>query len=668
MSGARSPGTAGVLPPDPHPRRSAIMENNIPSLRTESAEWKEPAQPGESTEELGTALRTGGQPTADPPLVLTTLFERTVRDHGGTVALADGAERVTYDRLNRRANRMARHLQDRGVRRGDRVGVHVRRSPDLYAVLLAVLKAGGCVVPLDPAYPAEYLARILREARPSPVICDDPDGLPPDARDVALTRDDLVRGAEDLPDDDRDPGTGPEDAAFLMYTSGSTGRPKGVRIAHRGLARLGPHSGPLDITPQDGLTQSAAFSFAASTIEIWLALLHGATLLPMPPGLPSLPDLREAVEERGATVLSLPCGLFNALVDQEPECLRSVRIVLLSGDFPSPDHLRRALAHTDAVVYNGYGCTENSSITALHPLTSPEDVDGAGVVPIGRPLPTVTLEVYDSLLRPCDTDEVGELCVGGTGVALGYADQPELTAEKFSRDPDGDGLLYRTGDLARRNKFGDIVLVGRSDSMVKIRGFRVETSAVTLAIRALDGIADAAVKAFEDDDTREKHLVAFYTTHDGRPADSADLVRLLSAAVPSHMVPSAFRHLEKMPTNVNGKIDRTALTVESRSDGKSRNNRNEKSKKGEKTMRNPLETVVLQSWIEISGMDDFSTTDSFLGHGGNSLHFVQLASRLQKIFGIEITTESVFRHGTVEQLARFIEESRAQATTSSSHG
>ncbi|MFF6995504.1 amino acid adenylation domain-containing protein [Streptomyces sp. NPDC008313] len=614
-----------------------------------------------------------GSPPASPlPLVLTTLFEQTVREHPGAIALADGPERVTYDRLNRRANRMARHLLDRGVARGDRVGVHMRRSPDLYAVLLAVLKAGGCVVPLDPAYPMDYLARILREARPSPVVCDDPDDLPPGARESALTRDDLVRGCADLADGDPDPGTGPEDTAFLMYTSGSTGRPKGVRIAHRGLARLGPHSGPLDITPRDGLTQSAAFSFAASTIEIWLAFLHGATLLPMPPGLPSLPVLRAAVEERGATVLSLPCGLFNALVDQEPQCLRSVRIVLLSGDFPSPDHLRRAMAHTDAVLYNGYGCTENSSITALHPLASPDDVDGAGVVPIGRPLPTVTLEVYDPEMRPCDADEVGELCVGGTGVALGYADRPELTAEKFTPAPDGSGPLYHTGDLARRTEDGDIVLVGRSDSMVKIRGFRVETSAVTLAVRALDGIADAAVQAFEDDDSREKHLVAFYTTRDGRPADPADLVRRLSAQLPSHMVPSSFRHLEKMPTNVNGKIDRTALTVKSRKNPTSTRNpkhSNNPHGKGEKTMQNPLEAVVLQSWIEISGMEEFSTTDSFLGHGGNSLHFVQLASRLQKIFGIEITTESVFRHGTVEQLARFIEESRDQAaTTSSSHG
>ncbi|GHA30305.1 hypothetical protein GCM10010329_61910 [Streptomyces spiroverticillatus] len=596
--------------------------------------------------------------------------------------MADGTERITYDSLNRRANRMARHLGDLGVTRGDRVGVHMRRSPDLYAVLLAVLKAGGCVVPLDPSYPTEYLARLLQEARPSPVICDDPDELPADARRGALARDDLVRSSEGLADDDPDPGTGPEDTAFLMYTSGSTGRPKGVRIAHRGLARLGPHSGALDITSRDGLTQSAAFSFAASTIEIWLAFLHGATLLPMPPGLPSLPVLREAVEQRGATVLSLPCGLFNALVDQEPQCLRPVRIVLLSGDFPSPDHLRRALAHTDAVIYNGYGCTENSSITALHPLSSPEDVDGGGLVPIGQPLPAVTLEVYDPELRPCDTDEVGELCVGGAGVALGYADQPELTAEKFVPDPGGEGLLYRTGDLARRNKDGDIVLVGRSDSMVKVRGFRVETSAVTLAVRALDGIADAAVKAFEDDETREKQLVAFYTTPDGRPAEAGDLVRRLSADLPSHMIPSAFRHLEKMPTNVNGKVDRTALTLEpqknshkssrkkSRKNQEFQKNRNEKSEKGGKTMQNPLEAVVLQSWIEISGMDEFSTTDSFLGHGGNSLHFVQLASRLQKIFGIEITTESVFRHGTVEQLARFIETSRDQAATASSqaHG
>ncbi|WP_405691216.1 non-ribosomal peptide synthetase [Streptomyces sp. NBC_01185] len=598
-----------------------------------------------------------------PPLVLTALFEEAVRNNREAVAVAHGAQRVTYDQLNRRANRMARLLVGQGVTKGDRVGVHMRRSPDLYAVLLAALKAGGCVVPLDPAHPTEFVGRILGEADTSLVVCDDPDGLPLNAREGALSLDDLVRRSEGLDDGDTDLGIGPEDTAFLMYTSGSTGTPKGVRIAHRGLARLGPHSGALAITPQDGLTQSAAFSFAASTIEIWLALLHGATLLPMPPGLPSLPVLRDAVEERGATVLSLPCGLFNALVDHEPECLRKVRIVLLSGDFPSPAHLRKALAHTDATLYNGYGCTENSSITALYPLTSADEVDGAGMVPIGRPLPTVTLEVYDPEMRPCDTDEVGELCVGGTGVAQGYAGRPELTAEKFTAAPDG-GLLYRTGDLARRNADGDIVLVGRSDSMVKIRGFRVETSAVTLAMRSLEGIGDAAVKAFEND-AREKRLVAFYTTRDGTPADPSDLVRRLSAQLPSYMVPSTFRHLGTMPTNVNGKIDRTALTLPGRSGAPDRKSTEEK---GRTAMQNPLEAVVLQSWIEISGMEGFSTTDSFLGHGGNSLHFVQLASRLQKIFGIEITTESVFRHGTVEQLARFIEESRNQEASTSTSG
>ncbi|MFF9686103.1 amino acid adenylation domain-containing protein [Streptomyces sp. NPDC014623] len=607
-------------------------------------------------------LPSGSPPGA--PLVLTALFEEAVRDYGGAVALAQGAQRVTYDQLNRRANRMARHLVGRGVAKGDRIGVHMRRSPDLYTVLLAVLKAGGCVVPLDPAHPPEFVGRILHEAGTATVVCDDPAGLPRSAHEGALALHDLVRGSESLDDRDADLGIGPEDTAFLMYTSGSTGKPKGVRIAHRGLARLGPHSGALDITPQDGLTQSAAFSFAASTIEIWLALLHGATLLPMPPGLPSLPVLREAVEERGATVLSLPCGLFNALVDHEPECLRNVRIVLLSGDFPSPAHLRKALAHTDATIYNGYGCTENSSITALYPLRSGDEPDGEGVVPVGRPLPTVTLEVYDPAMRPCGTDEVGELCVGGTGVAQGYAGQPELTAQKFTRVPDG-GLLYHTGDLARRNADGDIVLLGRSDSMVKIRGFRVETSAVTLAVRSLDGIGDAAVKAFEDD-THEKRLVAFYTTRDGTPADPSDLVSRLSERLPSYMVPSSFHHLEKMPTNVNGKIDRTALTLPGRSGSPKQKSTEEK---GRTAMQNPLEAVVLQSWIEISGMEEFSTTDSFLGHGGNSLHFVQLASRLQKIFGIEITTESVFRHGTVEQLARFIEESRDQERTiSTSNG
>ncbi|WP_051853983.1 MULTISPECIES: non-ribosomal peptide synthetase [unclassified Streptomyces] len=592
-----------------------------------------------------------GEARSAVPLTLTEGFDRVVRTAGHQVALVSGTETVTYRQLNERAERVARGLGARKVAPGDRVGVYLRRSPDLYAVMLGVLKAGACVVPVNPDHPAPFVSRVVAESAPRAVVHDA--GTPavaPAAPGAPLwvPVEELTTAAE--PDDGvaLPAVNDPDSTAFLMFTSGSTGRPKGVRIAHRGLARLGPYSGELRMGPQDCLVQSAAFSFAASTIEIWLALLHGARLVVMPQGLPSLPALKDAVVRHGVTALSLPCGLFNLLVDEEPECLRGLRVILLSGDFPSPEHLSRAARATRAVIYNGYGCTENSSITALYPIRDAGDVTRENRVPVGRPLPGVTLEVLDDSLRPCPPGTPGQLVVGGLGLAQGYLNDPELTNRKFVTGPDGRPR-YLTGDLARATEDGDIVLIGRADSMVKIRGYRVELTAVTLALRALDGIGDAVVKAFPEG-AREKSLTAFYTTVDGRPLDGADLARRMGDQLPSYMVPSTFHHLGDLPRNANGKIDRSALTDPS--------DTNRDPKKGHTAVQNPLETVVLQAWKDISGADDFTTTDSFLGHGGNSLHFVQLASRLQKIFGVEVSTEDVFRHGTVEQLARFVEQSR----------
>ncbi|MFE9674570.1 amino acid adenylation domain-containing protein [Streptomyces sp. NPDC006259] len=592
-----------------------------------------------------------GEARSAVSLTLTEGFDRVVRTTGDEVALISGTRTLTYRELNERAERVARALIARKVAPGDRVGVYLRRSPDLYAVMLGILKAGACVVPVNPDHPAPFVDRVLAESAPTAVVHDTE--APGAAARIAgaplwVRADELTAAAEPQEDIPLPPVSDPEGAAFLMFTSGSTGRPKGVRIAHRGLARLGPYSGDLRMGPGDCLVQSAAFSFAASTIEIWLAFLHGARLVVMPHGLPSLPVLKDAIVRHGVTALSLPCGLFNLLVDEEPECLGGVRLILLSGDFPSPQHLARAARATGAVIYNGYGCTENSSITALYPVRNADDVTREERVPVGRPLPGVTLEVLDDALRPCPPGAPGQLAVGGLGLAQGYQDEPGLTARKFVTGPDGRPR-YLTGDLARTTADGNVVLIGRADSMVKIRGYRVELTAVTLALRALDGVHDAVVKAFPED-AGDKSLTAFYTTSDGRPLDGADLARRLGDQLPSYMVPSSFHHLGDLPRNANGKVDRSALTDPSATP--------DKPKKGDTAMQNPLETVVLQAWKDISGAEDFTTTDSFLGHGGNSLHFVQLASRLQKIFGVEVSTEDVFRHGTVEQLARFVEQAR----------
>jgi len=583
----------------------------------------------------------------DTQPVLTALFDRVARRFADRIALVEGGRRTTYAELDAMSDRVAARLREHQVELGEPVGVHLARRTELYAVMLGVLKAGACVVPLNPEHPALVVDRIVAEAGLRVLVHDDARAFDPPLR--AIPVEDAVQG--DVQHEN--PFLTGESPAFLMFTSGSTGRPKGVRIAHRGLARLGPDQGELAVTEHDTLIQLAAYSFAASTIEIWLALLHGATLVVPPPGLPSLGALRNLVRDNGVTVLSLPGGLFNLVVGEEPDALTGVRAVLLSGDFPSPTHLARATELVD-VVYNGYGCTENSTISLLHPMRTAEDVTRHDRVPVGRPLPGVDALVLDDNLAPCGPGEVGQLHLGGSGVALGYLD-PALTAEKFADGPVGP--LYRTGDLARRTVDGDVILVGRADSMVKIRGFRVETSEVELSLRDHPAVRQAVVKAFGDH-TEEKRLVGFYSTVDGRAADPAVLLAHLAERVPRYALPGQLRHFDALPHNVNGKIDRAALTE---------TDALRPTAKGDLTMSDSaalIEPVVLQAWRDISGAAEFTATDSFLGHGGNSLHFVQLAHRLQKIFAVDVETEDVFRHGTVEQLAAFIDDARERQSVS----
>ncbi|MEU6172292.1 non-ribosomal peptide synthetase [Streptantibioticus parmotrematis] len=589
---------------------------------------------------------------------LPTLFERTVSRHGGRTALVvdappQGSPRppagssLTYARLNSLANQAARQLRSHGVERGTAVGLHLDRSAELYVVMLGVLKAGGHVVPLNPAHPRRMLDHIVTEARVRLVVHQQEEAAPPrwpGADD--LTADELLVQASRLADGDLAPVASPEDTAFVLYTSGSTGRPKGTRIAHRGLARLALPVPGLALTEEDCLLQQAAPSFAASMNEVWLTFLNGAKLAVLPPGLPSLSVVRRIVEEQGVTVLSLPCGLFNLLVDNEPAALAKLRAVFVSGDFPSPRHLRRAGRETSVRIFNGYGCTENSAISALFPV-EPDALTDSDPVPVGKPLPLVGMAVVDERLTACPPGDPGELVVSGAGLALGYVDAA-LGEGRFVTSPETGETVYRTGDRAYVTADGDIVVTGRGDGQVKVRGYRVETGAVELALRAVESIDQAVVKPFRDADG-EARLVAFCTTRDGEALDAMALSTALMAELPDYMVPSTYHHLDRMPTTVNGKTDRSALTEPDDVQERKRAN----------PMANPLEGVVLQVWRDIIGDPEVAVDDPFLGHGGNSLHFVQLASTLEKVLAVKVTAEEIFRNGDVRKLAAHIEEKRA---------
>ncbi|HEX9939640.1 MAG TPA: amino acid adenylation domain-containing protein, partial [Longimicrobium sp.] len=357
---------------------------------------------------------------------------------------------LTYAELDKRANRLAHHLRGLGVGPNARVGVCLERGPEMVVATLAALKAGGAYVPLDPGYPAERLAFMLADTAVPVLVTESAlaDRLPSHAARVVRVDADAGRIASE-PAEALAAGTGPESAAYVMYTSGSTGRPKGVEVPHRAIVRLVRGQDFVSIHPSDVFLQLAPASFDAATLELWGPLLNGARLAIHPPEQPSVESIGRALAEHGVTILWLTAGLFHLVVEERIEILRGVRQLLAGGDVLSVPHVRRVLAELpETALINGYGPTENTTFTCCHRVDEAPP-EGAGI-PIGRPVANTYVRVLDDAMQPAPVGVAGELYAGGAGLALGYLNQPELTAETFVADPFAVGArLYRTGDRVR---------------------------------------------------------------------------------------------------------------------------------------------------------------------------------------------------------------------------
>ena len=431
------------------------------------------------------------------------IFEEQVRQTPSAIAVTFGKEQLTYDELNRRANQLARRLRELKVDRDVPVGVSMERSAELIVALLAVLKAGGIYAPLDPAYPAERRALMMKDTGMSVILTDDANRT----ADAGFDDTDLAndRSAEDL--------------CYIMYTSGSTGAPKGVAVTHRGVVRLVKETDYASFAGETFL-QLAPISFDASTFEIWGALLNGGKLVVMPPAPPSLQEIGNAIREHGVTTLWLTAGLFNAMVDERLQDLRPLRQLLAGGDVLSVSHVRKALrALPNTRLINGYGPTESTTFACCH--TIPADADLSDSLPIGKPIANTTAYILDSQLQPVSIGVTGELFIGGDGLARGYWGSPELTAEKFIDDPfsaEPNARLYRSGDLARWREDGVIEFLGRADTQVKLRGFRIELGEIESALRQQPDVLDSAV-VVRDDIPDDKQLIAYVVRQPNAPAE-----------------------------------------------------------------------------------------------------------------------------------------------------
>src|ERR1700676_2689376 len=364
------------------------------------------------------------------------IFEAVVEAHGSRTAVICGSRQFSYRKLNDRANQLALRLRESGVREETLVGLCAERSAEMIIAILAILKAGGAYVPFDSKYPHERIQLMLEDTQTPLMIVQRSlaSFLPQDRAMKTIFLEDELSEAVPEVISNLSPSGGPRSLAYVMYTSGSTGRPKGVLVEQRSIARLVFNTNYCVFGPEQVFLQFAPISFDASTLEIWGALLHGATLVIMPGKASSLEQLGEAIRQHGVTTLWLAAGLFHLFVDERLEDLRPLRQLLAGGDVLSAHHIRKALAaHPHLTIINGYGPTEGTTFTCCHPMLQGDVIPDS--VPIGRPISNSFAYILDDELALGGPENTGELFAGGDGIARGYLNSPELTSDKFLNDP-----------------------------------------------------------------------------------------------------------------------------------------------------------------------------------------------------------------------------------------
>ena len=563
---------------------------------------------------------------------IVQLFEEQVQACPGKTAFICSGRQFTYNELNAVVNQFAAYLTaEKNLLKGDVVCIKLERSEWLLIAILATLKSAGVYVPVNINDPEARIESILEETRCKLVIDESL------IRDFGLIRNQYAG---------ENPGhaISATDLAYILYTTGSTGSPKGVMVQHRAVVRLVCNTNYFDPAISTKLLSTGAVTFDATTFEYWSMLLNGGCLVfcdqktLLNPG-----SLKELIDAEAIDTMWMTSGWLNQLTDHDISLFKPLKVLLAGGDVLSPAHIHKLQEHYPGLsIINGYGPTENTTFSTTYAITG-----SYSKIPIGAPISNSQVYILSKEQALMPLGVLGEIYVGGDGLALGYLNNPELTAEKFIRNPYAPNeRMYKTGDLGRWLPNGTVEFAGREDNQVKIRGFRIELSEIEAALTNSHTGSEAAVVA-KTNEKGEKYLVAYIT---GEAIPEVSALRLsLSRLLPAYMIPSVYVHLPAFPLNVNGKTDKKMLPDHKGIELKQAS--------GYQAAANETEVQLLEIWSEVLSLnkEDIGVHTSFFELGGHSLKIIQLISRIGMLFGVDISYEQIYEYNTVSELAGIIQ-------------
>lgn len=583
-------------------------------------------------------------------LAVTQLFERHVERTPQAVAIAAADATLTYAELNARANRLARHLRAVGVEAGSLVGLCLDRTTDMLVSLLGVLKAGAAYVPLDPAFPSRRLGHMLEDSHAAVVVTQNRllGVLPTHAARVVNLDVDAAsiatHEASNLPLPHE-----PERRAYVLYTSGSTGLPKGVEVPHRAVVNfLASMAREPGLAAGESVLAVTTLSFDIAVLELLLPLVVGGRV-----ALATRDDaldgrrLAQMLEEHHVSLFQATPATWRLLLAAGWSGRPGLK--MLCGGEALPRDLVPELLARGGQLWNMYGPTETTVWSAIERITS-----ATGLISIGRPIDNTQVYLFDAQGQLVPTGVSGELCIGGEGLALGYLNRPELTAERFVPDrfsPQPGARVYRTGDLARWLSDGRLECLGRIDQQVKVRGFRIELGEIEAVLAGHPAVAEAVVVARGSSASGDQRLVGYVVTTSGATSTASEWQAFLRQQLPDYMVPAVFVTLPSLPHTPNGKIDRQALPDPGQLD--------ERARTADELPQTPTEEHVARVWREVLEIPSVGRHEDFFAAGGHSLRAAQLIARLRNELRVEIPLRNLFEAPTVAGVSRLIDQARA---------